>query len=222
MKGAPPKFQTWKLSGHPGLVGHRNSLEELEVWWLWKTCGEQREPPFAAIGAQCLWVLMPHALTDWSLSSSAMCWVLHANPTFLVLFLFFCCYHWHNCRNTESTRFKKQHWLLIWLLHISQRVYVHGLPIPPFSIPPWNAKPDKCLLVLFSFCMQYVHDDGALLVFYYDDAKWTKKYLLISTIIISRLAINLGLVESTSFGQFPQFQQNDSFPIFFFMFIYIL
>jgi len=52
---------------------------------------------------------------------------------------------------------------------------VPGVSIPPSSIPSWNAKSDKFLLVLFSFCMQYLHDDGALLVFYPEDAKWTKE-----------------------------------------------
>ena len=32
----------------------------------------------------------------------------------------------------------------------------------------------KFLLVLFIFCMQFFHDDGALLIFYTKDPKWTK------------------------------------------------
>ena len=50
-----------------------------------------------------------------------------------------------------------------------------GISKPPSSIPSWNAKSDKFLLVLFSFCMQYLHDDGALLIFHPEDPKWTKE-----------------------------------------------
>ena len=55
-----------------------------------------------------------------------------------------------------------------------------GLPVPRIStpssfIPSWNTKSDKFLLVFFSFCMQYLHDDGVLLIFHPEDPKWTKK-----------------------------------------------
>ena len=50
-----------------------------------------------------------------------------------------------------------------------------GISTPSSSIPSWNAKSDKFLLVLFSFCMQYLHDDGVLLIFHPEDPKWTKE-----------------------------------------------
>jgi predicted transcriptional regulator len=60
---------------------------------------------------------------------------------------------------------------------------LEGLQVPristsPFSIPSWNAKSDKFMLVLFSFCMQYLHDDGVLLIFHPEDPKWTKEFFM--------------------------------------------
>ena len=55
---------------------------------------------------------------------------------------------------------------------IAEGLHVPGILIPLSSIPSWNAKSDKFLFVLFLFCMQYFHDDGALLIFH---PKWTKE-----------------------------------------------
>ena len=49
------------------------------------------------------------------------------------------------------------------------------LSIPSTFILLWNAKSNKFLLDLFSLCMQYLHDNDALLIFYLDDAKWRKE-----------------------------------------------
>ena len=58
---------------------------------------------------------------------------------------------------------------------IPEGLPVPGISTPSSSIPSWNAKSDKFLLVLFSFCMQYLHDDGVLLIFHPEDPKWTKE-----------------------------------------------
>jgi hypothetical protein len=47
--------------------------------------------------------------------------------------------------------------------------------IPEGLLVLWLLIPSSSfLLVLFSFCIQYLHDDGALLLLYPEDAKWTK------------------------------------------------
>jgi hypothetical protein len=59
---------------------------------------------------------------------------------------------------------------------ILEGLRVPGISTPLFSIPSWNAKSDKFMLVFFStFCMQYLHDDGVLLIFHHEDPKWTKE-----------------------------------------------
>jgi hypothetical protein len=57
------------------------------------------------------------------------------------------------------------------ILDILEGLPVLGILTPPFLIPSWNAKSDKFLLVIFSFCMQYLHDDDALLIFHPEDPK---------------------------------------------------
>ena len=45
---------------------------------------------------------------------------------------------------------------------------ISGVSNPPSHIPPWNALPPSFLQVLMAFAHQYLHDDGALLMFYPD------------------------------------------------------
>jgi len=40
-----------------------------------------------------------------------------------------------------------------------------------FLVPPWNTTNDSFLDCLFSFCTSFLHDDGALLIFYPYDPK---------------------------------------------------
>ena len=40
-----------------------------------------------------------------------------------------------------------------------------GITIYASSISFWNVKSNKICLIIFSFCMQFLHDDGALLIF---------------------------------------------------------
>ena len=91
------------------------------------------------------------------------------------------------------------------IANIPERLHVPGISTPPFSIPYWNAKYDKFMLSLFLFSMQYLHDDGALLIFHPEDPNGRKNCLHIFLIIISRLVINLSLdlYESTSSSQSP-------------------
>jgi hypothetical protein len=49
-----------------------------------------------------------------------------------------------------------------------------GLLMPDLSfsknfVPPWNITNDSFLDCLFSFYISFLHDDGALLIFYLDD-----------------------------------------------------
>ena len=43
-----------------------------------------------------------------------------------------------------------------------------GVSDPPSQIPLWNALSPSFLQVLMAFAHQYLHDDGALLMFYLD------------------------------------------------------
>jgi hypothetical protein len=45
---------------------------------------------------------------------------------------------------------------------------VFGVSDPPSQIPLWNALSPSFLQVLMAFAHQYLHDDGALLMFYPD------------------------------------------------------
>jgi len=52
----------------------------------------------------------------------------------------------------------------------------NGLPMPDLSIPiffvpPWNTTNQYFLDCLFSFYTYFLHDDGALLIFYLDDPR---------------------------------------------------
>jgi hypothetical protein len=51
--------------------------------------------------------------------------------------------------------------------------YPDGLPVPglsnpPSQVPTWNAFHPKFLQIMMSFTVQYLHDDGAFLLFYPD------------------------------------------------------
>ena len=68
------------------------------------------------------------------------------------------------------------------------------LPTPPSSIPSWNAKSDKFMLDFYLLCMQYLHDDGILLIFHPEFPKWVKELSTNFFNIIPRLVMNLGFV----------------------------
>ena len=51
---------------------------------------------------------------------------------------------------------------------------------PPSHIPPWNALSPSFLHVLMAFAHQYLHDDGAILMFYPDFINKIKKCAWIS------------------------------------------
>jgi hypothetical protein len=58
--------------------------------------------------------------------------------------------------------------------------YPDGLPVPglsnpPSQVPTWNAFQPKFLQVMMSFTVQYLHDDGAFLLFYPDSAAVKKE-----------------------------------------------
>jgi hypothetical protein len=92
---------------------------------------------------------------------------------------------------------------------ISEGLPVPGISTPSSSIPSWNAKSDKFFLVLFSFCMQYLHDDGVLLIFHPEDPRWTKE---LSTYFFQLQfqgwSWTLDLCEATSSSQSSQSKQN--------------
>jgi hypothetical protein len=45
---------------------------------------------------------------------------------------------------------------------------VPGLSNPPSQVPTWNAFHPKFLQIMMSFTVQYLHDDGAFILFYPD------------------------------------------------------
>jgi hypothetical protein len=58
--------------------------------------------------------------------------------------------------------------------------YPDGLPVPGLSnpssqVPSWNAFHPNFLKVMMSFTVQYLHDDGAFLLFYPDSAAVKKE-----------------------------------------------
>jgi hypothetical protein len=58
--------------------------------------------------------------------------------------------------------------------------YPDGLPVPGLSnpssqVPSWNAFHPNFLKVMMSFTVQYLHDDGAFLLFYLDSAAVKKE-----------------------------------------------
>ena len=58
---------------------------------------------------------------------------------------------------------------------------ISGVSNPPSHIPPWNALPPSFLQVLMAFAHQYLHDDGALLMFYPDFINIKKRCVWISS-----------------------------------------
>jgi hypothetical protein len=56
----------------------------------------------------------------------------------------------------------------------------NGLPMPDLSfpknvVPPWNTTNHYFLEYLFSFCTFFLHDDGALLIFYPNDPRCSNR-----------------------------------------------
>jgi hypothetical protein len=60
--------------------------------------------------------------------------------------------------------------------------YPDGLPVPgisevPRQIPAWNKQVQNFIKFTIGFCQGYLHDDGALLLFYPDNVQIKKEVL---------------------------------------------
>jgi hypothetical protein len=60
--------------------------------------------------------------------------------------------------------------------------YPNGLPVPgvfefPSQVPSWNKQVQNFIKFTIGFCQGYLHDDGALLLFYPDSVQIKKEVL---------------------------------------------